>query len=140
MRINIYKKIAIPHTSNFLFKVMRIQISIILLFQTVCMAGTIKGQTMENTRITLNVHNTSLKAAFSAIEQETDFSLGYNAKDINIDQKVNISAVNEPVIVILKKLLKGYKGEISQVSDRDIFLKVKPSEPTEIPVVVKENV
>ncbi|WP_426670421.1 SusC/RagA family TonB-linked outer membrane protein [Mucilaginibacter sp. McL0603] len=138
MRINIYKNIAIPHTINFLFKVMRIQFIIILLFQTVCMAGTLKGQTMNNTRISLNAHDISLKAAFSAIEQETEFSLGYNAKDINTNQMVDISAVDEPVFVILKKLLKGYKGEISQVSDRNIFLKVKRSEPSETPVVQED--
>ncbi|HMF71943.1 MAG TPA: carboxypeptidase-like regulatory domain-containing protein, partial [Flavitalea sp.] len=131
MRINIYKNIAIPRTINSLFKFMRIQFAITLLFQTMCMASTIKGQTMNDTRISLSAHNISLKAAFYAIEQKTDFSLGYNAKDINADQKVNINAVDEPVLVVLKKLLKGYKGEISQVNDRNIFLKVKRTEPDE---------
>ncbi|WPU97088.1 TonB-dependent receptor [Mucilaginibacter sabulilitoris] len=129
MRINIYKNIAIPYTINSLFKFMRIQLAIILLFQTMCMAGTIKGQTMNDTRISLSAHNISLKVAFNTIEQKTTFSLGYNANDIDANQKVNINAVNEPVLVVLKKLLKGYKGEISQVNDRNIFLKVRRTEP-----------
>jgi TonB-linked SusC/RagA family outer membrane protein len=139
MRINIYKNIPIPYTINFLFKFMRIQFIIILLCQTVCMAGTIKGQTMNDTRISLNAHNISLKAAFKEIEQKTYFSLGYNAEDINADKKVNITAVNEPVVDVLKKLLKGYTGKISQVNDWNIFLKVKPTEPGK-KFIIQENV
>jgi TonB-linked SusC/RagA family outer membrane protein len=118
---------------------MRIQFAIILLFQTMCMATTIKGQTMNDTRISLRAHNVSLRAVFNTIEQKTDFYLGYNAKDINADQKVDITAVDEPVLAILKKLLKGYKGEISQVNDRNIFLKVKRTEPGKN-FIVQENV
>ncbi len=131
MLINIHKNIPIKSTINYIFNFMRIQFAIILLFQTMCMASTIKGQTMNDTRISLSVHHVSLKTVFFTIEQKTPFSLGYNAEDINENEKVDITAVNEPVYVVLKELLKGYKGEISQVNDRNIFLKVKRIEHNE---------
>jgi TonB-linked SusC/RagA family outer membrane protein len=106
---------------------MRIQIALILLLPTMCMATTMKGQTMDDTRISLSVHNTSLEATLKIIEQKTDFSLGYNSKNINLNEKVNITVTNQSVVNILKELLKGYKGEIVQVNATNIFLKVKQS-------------
>jgi len=134
MLINIHKNIPITYTINYLFKFMRIQFALILLFQTVCSASTTKGQTMTDTRISLIAHHVSLKTAFSTIEQKTNFSLGYNTKDINDNEKVDITAIDKPVYLILKELLKGYKGDIHQVNDRTIFLKVKRIEQTE-PVI-----
>lgn len=133
MRIIICKNIAIPNTVHSLFKFMRIQFALFLIFQTVCMAGTIKGQTMNDTKISLNAQKITLKAAFEDIERKTGFSIGYNAKDIDVQENVSITAIHEPVIDILKKLLKDYKGDISQVSGQNIFLKVSKTHALKLP-------
>lgn len=129
MRINIYKNITISHALYFLLKFMRIQFVLALLLPAISMATTLKGQTMNDTRTSLNARHISLKAAFALLEKKTDFYLGYNARDINADEKVDISATNETVLNILKQLLKEYRGEIIQVNGGNIFLKVKRSEP-----------
>lgn len=135
MRINIYKNILIPRTIHSLLKFMRIQFALILLCPTLVLATTLKGQTMNDTRISLNAHSISLKAAFNVIEQKTDFYLGYNSSDIDVNEKVNISAVDESVFTVLKRLLKNYKGDIIQVNEKNIFLKVKRNEPVERTIV-----
>lgn len=136
MRINIYKNIPISNTLNTVLKFMRIQTALILLFPTLVLATPSKGQTMTDTRISISVHNISLKAAFNEIEQKTDFNLGYNSNDIDVNEKVDITAVDEPVFTILKHLLKDYKGDIIQVNDKNIFLKVKHNKPVE-KVIIK---
>ncbi|MFC6099449.1 SusC/RagA family TonB-linked outer membrane protein [Olivibacter domesticus] len=122
-----------------LLHVMRLAIAITFLFTTISLAS--EGQTtIYNKTIDFHAQNITLKQAFSIIEQKTDFLIGYNADALDDEQRVNVQAKDTPVAEILKKLLKGYKGEISQIGDFNIQLKVARTEPAFTGISVKQDV
>lgn len=84
-----------------------------------------EGQNMKTMRISLTAKNQSIRNVFKIIEQKTSFIIGYNATVFDADRIVNVSATNEPVVNVLKDLIKGYKGNITQVDDQHVLLQVE---------------
>lgn len=125
----IYKGIYSHPSLQLFYKFMRIQLLLMLLMQTIAFAGSLKGQTIRDSKITLKAEQITLKEAFLRIEKQTNFTIGYNADEIDENERVSVSMENQPVISILKTLLKKYKGEIRQVGERQIFLKVNKPAP-----------
>jgi TonB-linked SusC/RagA family outer membrane protein len=129
MRI-IYHKITIPPATYIFLKMMRTQIIMLLLCQTFVMAGNLKGQSMKDTRVSLDERHVSLKTIFQKIEQKTQFTIGYNAALLNTAEIVDVNVKQQPVDQVLKTLLKNYKGTVSQVGDHYLFIKIDKVETT----------
>lgn len=59
--------------------------------------------------ITLNMKNTTLKAAFGVMKKQSNYTFWYRSVDVNDDQSVSIKIENCPFEVALNTLLKGKK-------------------------------
>src|SRR5215213_5307748 len=85
-------------------------------------------QQMNNTRISFELKDISLKDALKAIEKVTSFTFLAKAEDIESELHVTISASNQPLNIVLEKLFAGRNLEYKQV-DGNIFIKrsiIKP--------------
>lgn len=60
----------------------------------------------QNTRVTVQATNTSLKEVLNTIEKQTDYLFVYNI-NVNTNQNVGVNAVNLPVNQVLDNLFKG---------------------------------
>ena len=68
------------------------------------MATTLHAQ---DTRITLKARNTSVSDVLKMIEAKSDFHFAYNNKLIDVTRKVDVTATNEKISDILKKIFDG---------------------------------
>ncbi|MEY8588352.1 TonB-dependent receptor [Phocaeicola sartorii] len=59
----------------------------------------------QQTRITLNVQQVTLKQVLKDIEQKTEYTFLYNDAEINVNRKVTVQVENEPLNVVLPKIL-----------------------------------
>lgn len=84
-----------------------------------------EGQDMKTVRVSIAAKNQTIKNIFKIIEQKTSFIIGYNATTFNADKIVTISADNQPVVNVLKELIKGYKGTITQVDEQHVLLQIE---------------
>jgi TonB-linked SusC/RagA family outer membrane protein len=99
-------------------------------------AGAADGQTINNTRITVNAENLSVKQVFSIIEQKTAFIIGYD-NSIDVKRHVNVHAENQTVAEVLKSLLRDYKGMISQVDEHHVLINAEKVQKPQAPAPVK---
>jgi len=77
----------------------------------------------QNTKISLSLKNATIEEVLNKIEDESEFYFLFNQKLVNVQQKVDIEADNEPIKNILDKILDY---EIKYVvSDRQIILTPK---------------
>ncbi|MEN6455902.1 MAG: TonB-dependent receptor [Prolixibacteraceae bacterium] len=74
----------------------------------------------QETRLSLNLKNTSIRNVLEQIENRTDFYFIYNAKAVDVDKKVDVEFENKSVAEILDKLFEGtnvvYKIDRRQVA------------------------
>lgn len=89
---------------NKTFMVMRMTIIIMLLSVTQLLAVESYSQ---NTRISLNVDNQSVKEVLDKIQNQSDFFFMFNSKIVDVERKVNIKAGNEKISFVLGKLFAG---------------------------------
>jgi len=61
----------------------------------------------QQTKLSINLTNTSLKKALSEIERKSEFYFMYNNSLIDTKQKVNVKAVESSIVDILNQLFKG---------------------------------
>ncbi|NOW93907.1 TonB-dependent receptor [Mucilaginibacter sp. SG564] len=85
------------------------------------------GQTINNTRISITADNITLKEAFTLIEQKTDFVIGYD-NTVDIKKHISLHVSDQSISEVLKKLLKNYKGTISQVDDHHVVIRVEKAQ------------
>ncbi len=74
----------------------------------------------QNTKISLNMKDASVKSVLSKIEEISEFYFLYNSKLINVERKVDIVTEKEPIKNILSEILSNDVSVI--VSDRQIVL------------------
>ena len=91
----------------------------------------------QNTKITLELNNVSVKEVFDKIKKLTKFKFLYNHSEINIDRRVSVKADKEDVIKILKLLFTETQSSFVVQNNKIIFKKgVKNTIPD---TVKKEN-
>ena len=64
----------------------------------------------QNSKISLNVKDKSIKEVISIIEQKTDFYFTYNPQEINVEKKVNLNVKDESVSRLLNFLFNNTAG------------------------------
>ena len=107
-----------------IFNTIKSLLAVLLVFQTGTRAFSAEAQTINNTRLSFNADNLTIKEVFNIIEQKTAFIIGYD-NSIDISKKVSIRANNETVGKILQQLLKDYKGTVSQVDDHHVLIRAE---------------
>lgn len=75
----------------------------------------------QNTRLSMNLSNVSVKNALENIEKESEFYFLYNSKLINVDRPVNLSANHKLIKDILHELFDGTDVKYT-IIDRQIVL------------------
>jgi len=75
----------------------------------------------QNTRLTLNMKNSSVKVILQQIEQQSEFYFLYNSELIDVQRKIDISVNNERIDEILNKVFSDGNVDIL-VRDRHIVL------------------
>jgi TonB-linked SusC/RagA family outer membrane protein len=121
------KKYLVPY-------IMRPLVIVAILLHVFISASAASGQTIQNVYVSFKADNVNTREVIKLIEQKTDFVIAYdNVLDVN--KKVSLHVSNESVSEVLKKLLKDYKGTISQVDDRHIVIKVDKIPVTTTPAL-----
>ncbi|HZL11196.1 MAG TPA: TonB-dependent receptor [Prolixibacteraceae bacterium] len=97
---------------------MKLSIVICLLWTSQVFAGSTYTQ---NTRLSLNLSNTTIRTVLQNIEEQTEFFFMYNGKFVDVDRVVSIKAKDELVTDVLNKLFQG-AGITYKIDDRQIAL------------------
>lgn len=79
----------------------------------------------QSTRLSLNMHQISIKEVLQQIESQTEFRFIYENEKINFDKKVDISVTDENVEQILNRLFENEKVSF-KVNSNNLIL-IKPS-------------
>ncbi len=100
-----------------LLKTMRLTLFAILVSVVQIFATNAQAQ---QTRLSLNLKNTSIRSVFGQIENQTDFYFIYNAKAIDVEKEVSIDVENESIPEILDEIFEGtnvsYKIDKRQIA------------------------
>ena len=83
-------------------------------------------------KISLKLDNVTLKEALLEIETEGNLHLNYNDEIIPENKNISISAIEKPVIIFLREILKGTSIDIIISNDQIVLVKVDSE-------AVKEN-
>lgn len=86
----------------------------------------------QNTKLTLNVSNTSVEQLFNKIESVSEYRFLFESNLIDLDRKVSLNVEKKKIVEILEKVFKG-TDIVYTINDRQILL-VKKKEQL-VPVV-----
>lgn len=75
----------------------------------------------QNTKLSMNLQNVSIKQVLAEIEDQTEFRFLYSDSKINVERKVNVDFSNKPVEDILSNMFEGSSIEFKVVG-RQILL------------------
>lgn len=73
-------------------------------------------------KVTINLQNVKLEKVFDAITKQTGLSVAYSRPTVNPDQNVSISATNEELSDVLKRLFAGTNVAF-EIGEEKIYLK-----------------
>ena len=91
------------------FKVKRLfVISLLGCLSCLCL----QAKPTDGVRLTLSLHEATLKELFSAIEKQSDYTFVYDSSDIDTDRKVSAVCSEEDINQVLSEALKGMSFEI----------------------------
>ena len=78
-----------------------------------CLGGQdLQAQPTDGARLTLSLHEATLKELFSAIEKQSDYTFVYDSSDIDASQKVSAVCNEEDINQVLTETLEGLSFEI----------------------------
>lgn len=112
-------------------------LALLLIFNVSSAAFAAAGQTINNTRVSIDAENKSLKDIFGIIEKETTFIIGYDDA-LNVNEHVSLHVNNKTVSQALQQLLRDYKGIISQVDEYHVLIKVEKAPVTKTPAKAEQ--
>lgn len=78
----------------------------------------------QNTKISLDIKNSSIEKILQTIEEKSEFYFLYNSKLIDVDRKVNIRVNNASIITILEEIFKS-ENVVIEVEGSQIILAPK---------------
>lgn len=93
----------------------------------------------QNTKVSLDLNNSTIEKVISTIEQKTDFRFIYKLNDIDLERVVSIQVKDQTIANVLNKLFKGTATEY-KVRDTQIILKKGPKLSWEVKTSEKETV
>lgn len=111
-----FSAVQIWHKKTFL--TMRISLFLILLSAFQALAGSSYSQ---NTRLSLNLNNTTIREVLGQIESQSEFYFLYNNQLIDVERKIDLDVKNEKIEKILSTLFSDGSVNV-QIKDRHIIL------------------
>jgi TonB-dependent receptor len=87
-------------------------------------------------QITLNIKNVTVKEALEALKKTGGYSYWFDAKDLNVSQKVSINVVNKTIDEVLVLL---FKGQNVQYKIKDGHIVISKSVEKEMPIQKKNE-
>jgi TonB-linked SusC/RagA family outer membrane protein len=79
----------------------------------------VKAHTYAQSKVSLELSNSTIEKVIETIEQNTDFRFIYNINDIDLERTISIRVKDESITVVLNKIFKGttvsYKIEDTQI-------------------------
>ena len=90
-------------------------------------------------KVTINLKNVKLEKVFDAITKQTGLSVAYSRPTVNPDQNVSISATNEELGDVLKRLFAGTNVAF-EIGEEKIYLKDGKTSSNGSQQVKKKNV
>ncbi len=116
--------------------IMRISIlAMLLTFSGLLMAGSGSAQDLKKMMISIDLKNATLKQAFKRIESLTQLAFTYRTVDVAAHDRINYSANNTSVTVVLQDLLQNTGLKYEQVNSNIIIKKViKNEQPAHITI------
>ena len=104
-------------SSGNLLKKMKLLITFFLAGLLTVSASTYSQQT----KLSINIEEVTVKEAFKLIEKKSEFVFFYNEDYIDANRKVSINATDENIEIILNELLKGTQNTF-KIYDRQIVI------------------
>ncbi|WP_164905489.1 TonB-dependent receptor [Flavobacterium sufflavum] len=111
-----------------IMKITLFQFVLALVFSSVTMANSLKGQNKLDTKLTITITDVNLDIALSKIEKKCNVKFSYNSRMTQLNQKVSIDANDESLSDILDKVLKPFNINYSVVSNQIVLQKERASE------------
>lgn len=87
----------------------------------------------QNTKISIQLQNKSVKEVLKEIERQTDFNFFFNNKHIDVNRQVSVSTTDGNISDILDEIFRG-TGVTYAVSDKMIVLSANPQQNEKIQV------
>lgn len=84
-------------------------------------------------QITFNVRNQTIKQTLKTIESKSYYKFFYNAKFTDLDTKITMEVVNQPIDSVMDKLLSGTQIAYEKRENKQIVLFPKPIDETIVP-------
>lgn len=92
----------------------------------------------QSLKFSIHKQNSSISEVFKEIEKKSDFTFFFNDNQINVKQKVNVSANNASIEDVLAQVLQN-TGYNYQIIDKQILIKVSDKEVMAVPAVVQSD-
>ena len=99
----------------------------------------IRANSYAQTKVNLELNNTTVETVLETIEQKTDFRFIYKLNDIDLNRVISIKAKNETIDVVLDKLFKGTATDF-KVRETQVILKKLAVEKEEKVKIIKQTV
>jgi TonB-linked SusC/RagA family outer membrane protein len=100
-----------------------LQLTLAIVFSSIAMATPVKGQSMLDRKVSVNVSDIALEKVLLQLEKEAQVKFSFNSRALQLDRPVSINATNEPLSSVLTRLLKPLKIKHIQVSNRIVLRK-----------------
>lgn len=92
----------------------------------------------QSLKFSIHKQNSSISEVIKEIEKKSDFTFFFNDNQINVKQKVNVSANNASIEDVLAQVLQN-TGYNYQIIDKQILIKVSDKEVMAVPVVAQSG-
>lgn len=101
-----------------LFRMIRLIVCFLLLSINICTASNSYSQ---NTLISLNIKDQTIKEVFSEIEKRSEYVFFYYENILDLNRKVSLSVKNQPLTDILNIIFEHTNNKFS-IDDRQVFI------------------
>ncbi|MEZ4905303.1 MAG: TonB-dependent receptor [Spirosomataceae bacterium] len=105
-----------------------LQLTLAMVFSSITLATSVKGQSMLDRKVNLNVTGESLDKVLLQLEKEAKVKFSFNSRSLELNRSITIQANNETLSNVLTRILKPLSIKYVQVSNRIVLR--KESNPT----------
>lgn len=118
-------------------RIMRLSLFLIVISSAMAFSATSYSQ---NTKLTLDLNNATVKEVLKAIENQSEFLFFFQEKHVDLNRQVTLHATDQEVETILNRLFAGTEN-IYVINDRQIVIGIAPRKELERQAIrLNENV
>ncbi len=105
---------------------LKMKLTSLFLLAALCTMNANNTYSQKN-KATINLKNTAIERFIDEIEKSTDFRFVYKIKDVDLGRKISISATEETIETILKRVFNRGKTTFSVLENQIYLTKAEPS-------------